>query len=159
MKRSLAALALSCAPRARSFFVILSLFFVILSLSKGAFAADKAVKLTLDGRPVDRAGGVAVLHGGVVYADVVPLVKSFDGLLTFQGNAVVVTINGVTGRFTEGSRTVLVNDGAVTMPGQTFKLNGDIYVPLDIFVTKIAKARLRTNPARTIADIYVNANP
>jgi hypothetical protein len=122
-----------------------------------ASAADRAVKLTLDGRPVDRAGGVAVLHNGVLYANVVPLVKSFDGLLTFQGKAVVVTINGVTGRFTEGSRTALINDGAVTMPGQTFKRDGDLYVPLDVFVTQIAKAKLRTNPARTQADIFVNA--
>jgi hypothetical protein len=122
-----------------------------------ASAADRAVKLTLDGRPVDRAGGVAVLHNGVVYANVVPLVKSFDGLLTFQGTAVVVTINGVTGRFTEGSRTALINDGAVTMPGQTFKRDGDLYVPLDTFITQIAKAKVRTNPARTRADIFVNS--
>jgi hypothetical protein len=121
-----------------------------------ASAADRTVKLTLDGRPVDRAGGVAFLHNGVVYGDVVDLVKSFDGLLTFQGNAVVVTINGVTGRFTEGSRTVLINDGAVTMPGQTLKRAGDFYVPLAVFVTQIAKAKLRTNPARTQADIFVN---
>lgn len=122
-----------------------------------ASAADRTVKLTLDGRPVDRAGGVAVLHNGVVYGNVVPLVKSFDGLLTFQGNAVVVTINGVTGRFTEGSRTALINDGAVTMPGQTFKRDGDLYVPLDVFVTQIAKGKVRTNPARTQADITVTA--
>jgi hypothetical protein len=124
-----------------------------------AFAADANVRLTLDGRPVDKAGGVALVRNGVIYADVVPLVKSFDGLLTFQGTAVVVTINGVTGRFTTGSRTALINDGAVTMPGQTFTRNGDIYVPLEIFITRIAKAKLRTNPARTHADIFVNASP
>ncbi|HEY0396530.1 MAG TPA: stalk domain-containing protein [Candidatus Elarobacter sp.] len=124
-----------------------------------ASAADRTVKLTLDGRPVDKAGGIAVLRNGVVYADVVPLVKSFDGLLTFQGNAVVVTINGVTGRFTDGSRTALINDGAVTMPGQTFKRDGDWYVPLEIFITRIARAKVRMNPARTQADISVNASP
>ena len=124
-----------------------------------ALAADRVVKLTLDGRPVDRAGGVAVVRNGVVYADVVPLVKSFDGLLTFQGNAVVVTIHGVTGRFTDGSRTALVNDGAVTMRGQTFKLNGDWYVPLETFVRSVAKAQVKVNPAQTQADIVVNASP
>ncbi|HEY0615438.1 MAG TPA: stalk domain-containing protein [Candidatus Elarobacter sp.] len=132
---------------------------LMLLAASPAFAADRDVKLTLDGRPVDRAGGVAILHNGVVYADVVPLVKSFDGLLTFQGNAVVVTINGVTGRFTEGSRTALINDGATTMPGQTFKRNGDFFVPLELFITKIARAKVRMNPARTQADIAVNANP
>jgi len=122
-------------------------------------AADHDVKLTLDGRPVDRAGGVALLRNGVVYADVVPLVKSFDGLLTFQGNAVVVTINGVTGRFTEGSRTALINQGAVAMRGQTFRLNGDWYVPLDTFITRVAKAKVHVNAAQTQADIAVNASP
>jgi hypothetical protein len=133
---------------------------LVVTLLVGApgLAADRNVKLLLDGRPVDRAGGVAVLHNGVVYADVVPLVKSFDGLLTFQGNSVVVSIHGVTGRFTDGSRTVLINQGAITMRGQTFKVNGDFYVPLDTFVTQIAKAKLHVNPAQTQADIYVNAS-
>ncbi|HEY0383991.1 MAG TPA: hypothetical protein VGC72_17490 [Candidatus Elarobacter sp.] len=142
MKRLLTALALGIA---------------LLAPTTSALAADRDVKLTLDGRPVDRAGGVAVLRNGVVYADVVPLIKSFDGLLTFQGNAVVVTIHGITGRFTEGSRTALINQGAVTMRGQTFKRNGDWYVPLETFITQIAKAKLHVNAAQTQADISVNS--
>jgi hypothetical protein len=137
----------------------LSLVVALAAAAAPARAADRMVKLTLDGRPVDRAGGVAVAHNGVVYADVVPLVKSFDGLLTFQGNAVVVTIHGVTGRFTDGSRTALVNDGAVTMRGQTFKRNGDWYIPLETFITQVAKAKLKVNAAQTQADITVNASP
>ena len=138
----------------------LALGIALLAPSGSALAADRQVKLTLDGRPVDRGGGVvAVVRNGVVYADVVPLVKSFDGLLTFQGNAVVVTIHGVTGRFTDGSRTALINGGAVTMRGQTFKRNGDWYVPLDTFITQVAKAKVRVNPAQTQADISVNASP
>ncbi len=124
-----------------------------------AFGADTPVKLTLDGRPVDRDGKTAMKRNGVIYADVVDLVKSFNGLLTFQGNAVVVTITGINARFTEGSRTALINEGAVTMPGQTLKINGDFYVPLETFITKVAKAKLKTNPAKTQADIAVNANP
>jgi hypothetical protein len=136
----------------------LALGIALLAPSVSAFAADREVKLTLDGRAVDRAGGVAVVRNGVVYADVVPLVKSFDGLLTFQGNAVVVTIHGITGRFTDGSRTALINDGAVTMRGQTFKRNGDWYVPLETFITQIAKAKVRVNAAQTQADISVNSS-
>jgi hypothetical protein len=135
----------------------LALGIALLAPTTSALAADRDVKLTLDGRPVDRAGGVAVLRNGVVYADVVPLIKSFDGLLTFQGNAVVVTIHGITGRFTEGSRTALINQGAVTMRGQTFKRNGDWYVPLETFITQIAKAKLHVNAAQTQADISVNS--
>ena len=145
MKRAIAALALIAA-------------LVPCGIAPAA-AADRTVALTLDGRPVDRAGGVAVLRNGVVYADVVDLVKVFDGLLTFQGPAVVVTINGVTARFTRGSRTALINDGAVTMPGQPFTRNGDVFVPLDLFVTRIAQAKVRTAPDRTRADIFVNVNP
>lgn len=126
-------------------------------LAAPARAADAIVALTLDGRPVDTRGPSAMRHGGVVYGNVVNLVKSFDGLLTFQGNAVVVTIHGITGRFTEGSRTAIINDGAVTMSGRTFRYNGDIYVPLDTFVTGVAKAKLSLNAAKTRADITVNS--
>ncbi len=143
MKRPLAILALIAA----------------IALGAPASAADRVVSLTLDGRPVDRAGGVALLHNGVVCADVVDLVKSFDGLLTFQGNAVVVTINGVTARFTAGSRTAMVNDGAITMETRAFMRNGDLFVPLNAFITRVAQAKVRINPARTHADIYVNASP
>ena len=102
---------------------------------------------------------IAISHNGVVYANVIPLVKSFDGLLTFQGNAVVVTIHQVTGTFTAGSRTAVVNGAAITMRGQTFKRNGDWYIPLDTFITQVAKAKLRVNAAQTQADISVNASP
>ncbi len=135
----------------------LSLTLALAASLAPAQAADTTVALTLDGRPVDTRGPSAIRHGGVVYGNVVNLVKSFDGLLTFQGNAVVVTIHGVTGRFTEGSRTALINDGAVTMPGRTFRSNGDLYVPLDTFITRVAKAKLRLNAAQTQADIVVNS--
>ncbi len=124
-----------------------------------AYAGDRVVKLTLDGRPVDRAGGVARLRNGVIYADLVDLVKSFNGLLTFQGNAVEVSIGTTVARFTIGSRTVMIDQGAVTMPGQTFSYNGDVYVPLEIFITRVAQAKLRVDASRSHADIYVNSNP
>lgn len=124
-----------------------------------AIAADRNVKLTLDGRPVDRQGGIALVRNGVVYADVVDLVKSFNGLLTFQGPATVVSIGSSTATFTMGSRTMKINQGAVTMRGPVFLHNGDPYVPLDTFITQVAGAKLRISPDRTKADIYVNANP
>ncbi len=124
-----------------------------------AAAADKLVKLTLDGRPVDRAGGVAVARNGVVYANLVDLVKSFDGLVTFHGNGAEVTVGAVTATFTAGSRTAQINQGALIMPGQTFLRDGDLFVPLDFFVTQVARAKVTIDPARTRADIRVNANP
>jgi hypothetical protein len=128
-------------------------------LSAPAVAADHIVKLTLDGRPVDRSGGSAVLHNGIVYADAVDLVRSFDGVLTFQGKALVVTVNGVTATFTAGSRTARVANGSTVMPGPAFVRNGDLFVPLELFITRVANARVRISADKTRANISVNANP
>ncbi|WP_317997208.1 stalk domain-containing protein [Vulcanimicrobium alpinum] len=130
-----------------------------LAIAAPALAADGPVRLTLDGRPIDRQGGSAVTHGGVVYGDLLDLVKSFDGLLTYHGPSVEVTLNGKTVRFTRGSRTAQLGEEAVTMRGAPFLRQGEMFVPLDFFVTKVAGAKLRVNPARTRANIYVNANP
>lgn len=143
----------------RLFAALLCALTLALGAGAPASAADRVVKLTLDGRPVDRAGGVAVARNGVVYANLVDLVKSFDGLLTFQGRGAVVTLNGVTASFTPGSRTAKIGEGAQTMKGQTFVRNGDLFVPLDFFVTQVARAKLTVDPAQTRADIRVNANP
>jgi hypothetical protein len=142
--------------------VIRSLAFaavLALASTTPALAADRVVTLTLDGRPVDRAGGSALARGGVVYGDVVDLVRSFDGILTFHGPAVLVTINGVTATFTAGSRTALIGQGAVVMRGATFLRDGDMFVPLDTFITRVANARLRVSHDRTRAEIFVNSNP
>ena len=128
-------------------------------LNAPAGAADPPVKLTLDGRPVDRAGGIALLRNGVVYADVVDLVKSFNGLLTFQGTATVVSVGASTATFTIGSRTMKINQGSIVMRGPVFVVNGDPFVPLDAFVVQVAHAKLRVSPDRRRADIIVNANP
>lgn len=124
-----------------------------------ASAKDRVVHLLLDGRPLDRPGAVvALLHGGVVYADVVDLVKAFSGLLTFHGKAVWVTIGDTYAVFTAGSKTATVDRYSMDLPGKPFMRNGDIYVPLSAFV-QVAKAKLRVNRTRTEADIFVNANP
>jgi hypothetical protein len=138
---------------------LLAAILLVFSLAAPALAKDSPVTLTLDGRPVDRHGGVAVAHNGLVYADVVDLVKSFNGLLTFHGNAVLVTIHGTTARFTVGSRTALIDQGSVQMRGATFRRNGDIYVPLEFFITRVARAKVQIDKSLAHARIYVNANP
>lgn len=138
---------------------LLAAFALALALAPVPAAADTIVRLTLDGRPVDRSGGSAVLHNGIVYADVVDLVRSFNGILTFQGQALVVTVNGVTATFTAGSRTAKVADGSVVMRGPAYVRNGDLFVPLEMFITRVANARVRISPDKTHADISVNANP
>jgi Copper amine oxidase N-terminal domain len=137
----------------------LAALLLALSLGGSALADDRRVTLTLDGRPVSRNSGVAVARDGVIYADVVDLTRAFNGLLTFHGPATLVTIDGKTATFTAGSRTAQINQGAIMMRGQAFMRNGDLFVPLDFFVTQVAGAKLRVNRALTKADIYVNANP
>jgi len=132
---------------------------LVLTMLAPAGASDTTVRLTLDGRPVDRMGGSAVLHAGIVYGDVVDLVKSFDGVLTFQGPALVVTVNGTTATFTAGSRTAKIGLGSIVMRGPAFLRNGDLFVPLETFITRVANAKLRVSPDKMRADIYVNANP
>ncbi len=124
-----------------------------------ALAKDRAIHLVLDGRPLDRPGAiVAMLHDGIIYADVVDLVKAFSGLLTFHGKAVWVTVGDTYSIFTAGSRTATIDRYTVDLPGKCFMRNGDIYVPLTTFA-QVAKARVRVNAAHTQADLLVNANP
>ena len=125
---------------------------VVLLTVAPALAKDQLVKLTMDGRPVDRLGGIALLHDGVVYADSVDLVKTFDGLVTFAGTSERIEIKGHVGTFTAGMRGATVDQDHVMLPG-----NGDLYVPLEFFITRIASASVRFGPGR--ADIRVNANP
>jgi hypothetical protein len=129
---------------------------VLLTLAP-ALAKDQLVKLTMDGRPVDRLGGIALLHDGVVYADSVDLVKTFDGLVTFAGTSERIEIKGHVGTFTAGMRGATVDQAQVLLPGAPFMRNGDLYVPLEFFITRIASAHVRFTPGR--ADIRVNANP
>ena len=45
------------------------------------------------------------------------------------------------------------------MPGPAFVRNGDLFVPLELFITRVANARVRISADKTRANIYVNANP
>ncbi|HZO94400.1 MAG TPA: stalk domain-containing protein [Candidatus Baltobacteraceae bacterium] len=124
-----------------------------------AAAKDRLVRLTLDGRPLDRPGAqVALLHRGVVYADVVDLVKAFSALLTFHGKAVWVTVGDTYAVFTAGSRTATVDRYTMDLPGACFMRDGDLYVPLTSFA-QIAKGSVRFDAAHTHADVSVDANP
>lgn len=125
-----------------------------------SLAKDHLVALTLDGRPVDRAGGNAVWRAGVVYADTVDITKSFNGLYSFQkGGGAIITIGANTGTFQPATLRASINKTALTMPGKPFVRDGEIYVPLDFFIRHMTDAKVQINAAKTHADIRVNANP
>jgi hypothetical protein len=128
-----------------------------LSLTARASAADSVVELTLDGRPVDRHAGAAVLHHGLIFADAVDLTRCFDGLITLlRSGAATITIGPNTATFTPGSSRATVNARAIALPAAPFTRNGDLFVPLDAFITSIAGANVRYSNLRHHADIRVN---
>ncbi len=130
---------------------------LFLAAAVASDAADPIVRLTLDGRPVDRTGGIAVLHNGVVLADVVDLTKAFDGLLTFPDTkSVTVTVNGTTVRFRVGSATAVANDKPFRMRTAPIVHNGDIFVPLQTFAT-LGGATVNLTKGR--ADLRISVNP
>jgi hypothetical protein len=127
-----------------------------LSLGARASAADSVVELTLDGRPVDRSGGIAILHHGLIFADAIDLTRCFDGFITLQrGGAATITIGPNTGTFVPGSPRATINALEVALPGAPFTRNGDLFVPLEAFIRGIAAADVRYNRERAHADIRV----
>jgi len=59
-----------------------------------------------------------------------------------QGHAVMAAID---------SRTALIDQGSVVLRGAPFRRNGDIYVPLAFFVTRVARAQVRIDCVRVIS--------
>jgi len=136
-----------------------ALALLLFASSLPAFAADTAVSLTLDGRPVDKHGGIAVMRGGTIFVDAVDMTKSFDGLINMvRGGGATIEIRGNTGAFVPGSKTAVVNGQKLVIPAP-FMRNGDLFVPLEFFITRVAKARVRVDAAHKHADILVNASP
>jgi hypothetical protein len=121
-----------------------------------AFAADSIVHLTLDGRPVDKHGGIAVMHSGTVFVDAIDMTKTFNGLVSLRaGGSATITIQGSTGAFVPGSTTAVVNGVKTRIPAP-FMRGGDLFIPLNVFITRLTHAKVRIDAARMRADILVN---
>jgi hypothetical protein len=127
---------------------------VALSVAARASAADAVVELTLDGRPVDRHSGAALLHNGLVFADAIDLTRCFDGFITLlPGGAATVTIGANTATFTPGSTRATINAGTVMLPQAPFVVLGNLFVPLEAFIAGVAGAAVTVDERRRRADI------
>ena len=135
---------------------LIALALLLCSTAVPVFAADSTVTLTLDGRPIDKHGGIAVMHSGTVFVDAIDMTKTFNGLVSLRaGGSATITIQGSTGAFVPGSTVAVVNGVKARIPAP-FMRGGDLFVPLNIFITRLTRAKVRIDVARMRADILVN---
>ncbi len=120
--------------------------------------ASGSVVVALDGRPLTHHGYAIKGH---VYADVVDLTRTFNGLLTYyKGGGVKLNIGGSMATFYPGRTDGLYNGRPVLYPAAPFTVvsGGDLYVPLYI-VVELAQVQLRYNAARKYANIRTGEAP
>jgi len=133
----------------------LTLALLLLTVSP-AVASDNVVSLTLDGRPVDKHGGIAVMHAGTVFVDAADMTRTFRGSISMRaGGSATITIQGSTGAFVPGSTTAVVNGVKARIPAP-FMRGGDLFVPLNFFISRLTHAKVRIDAARRRADILVS---
>jgi len=125
---------------------------LVLVTFSSAMAADSVVALTLDGRPIDKHGGIAVMHGGTVFVDAIDMTRTFNGLISMRtGGSATITIQGNTGAFVPGSSVAVVNGVKARIPAPFMR--GGLFVPLNFFITRLTHARVRIDMAHRRADI------
>jgi len=133
-------------------FSIVCALMLAASLGTAALAANTAVTLTLDGRPVAGNGVVALNHNGVVYADMIVLNKTFSGLMSIKGKTYSTIVRGHSVAFTANSPIGVFQARKVRLPARPFLFNNSLYVPLASFARGIGVV-VRINRSHTAAEI------
>jgi len=124
-----------------------------LGLAAPALAKDRIVNLTLDGRPLASNGVVvAVAHGGVVFADMIALNKTFNGLMSISGKTYRTVVRGHAVAFTAGNRQAVFQGRKVLLPAAPYLANQSLFVPLTSFGRGIG-TQVHVNLADATADI------
>lgn len=136
----------------------MAFIFLSIVLASPAFAADRPLQLTIDGRPVSRNGSVALFHRGVAFANLIELVRSYGGLVSIATPATSVTIRSHSATFVPGSPTATIDTVAAPMPAPAFFSGGVLYVPLAFFVSRVAGGTVRIDTAAATANIAVRAD-
>jgi hypothetical protein len=114
-------------------------------------AADRPVRILIDGRPVVRMAALA--HGGRIYVDLVGMVRAFSGLAIFEKSTATVSIGDRVAVFTLGSSRANLDGDVIATGGKAFESNGDFYVPLNFIATAVAHARVRIGGNGSLAMI------
>ena len=128
-------------------------FALLLAAPAGAaHMAKSTVTLTLDSRPVAKKGVVAMQRGAVVFADVIALNKTFNGLMSISGKTYRTIIRGHSVAFTANSRVAVFQGKKTMLPAAPFRYNNSLYVPLAAFGRGIGTA-VHFNKAQMTADI------
>ena len=143
----------------RAAVAMLSGLVALSALPSAALAADRPLDLTMGGRPISRTGPVAFFHGGVAYVSANELVRAYGGLTSQTGGATSITLGPRTAIFTPGSSVVRVDRAPLTMPAPALVSSGSLYVPLEFFVSNVARGTVRINAGSGTADITVVTSP
>ncbi len=119
-------------------------------------AADTPYTLQLNARGIEPSPTPAALErSGVVYIDVTRATRIFDGLVSFSGDAVRLSIQHSVGDFHVGRGTARINGKQVTLPGAPFREYGTIYLPITTVVIRLGGARLHLDGKTHLAQILV----
>lgn len=136
--------------------------FILLAMLGGtpANAADRPLRLSIDGRPVSRDTAVGKMRGNVAYADLVVLVRVFGGLVSIRGTGMTATIGSHSALFHTNETKAKIDGMVMTMPSAAFKEDGDLYVPLAFFVKNVVPGTtLRIDRANGRASLHAAPQP
>ena len=119
-------------------------------------AADVPYTLQLNNRGIEPSPTPGALERrGVVYIDVTRATRIFDGLVTFSGDALRLSLQHNVGDFRVGRTTARLAGTQVTLAGAPFREYGTIYLPITTVVVRLAGARLHLDRHAHVAQILV----
>jgi hypothetical protein len=134
----------------------LAAFALVLGCATALAAADVPYTLLLNARGMlPSSTPDALERGGVVYIDVARATRIFDGLVTYSGDSVRLSIQHSVGDFHIGRPAARLSGVTVSLPGAPFREYRTIYLPISTVVVRLAGARLRLDRQAHVAQIVV----
>jgi hypothetical protein len=139
---------------------IVALSVLVMLGATPASAADRPLRLSIDGRPASRDTTVAKMRGDIAYADLVVLVRVFGGLVSIRGTGMTATVGAHSALFHTNDTKAKIDGTDMTMSSAAFKEDGDLYVPLAFFVKNVVPGTtLRIDRANGLAALHSRPQP